>query len=53
MPTATTAGFDVESRTASAAPFGGVGRPGFGDSGPEGIEDHLVTRNLTMPEREL
>jgi len=33
-----------------AAPFGGVGHSGFGHSGgPEGIEEYLVTRYLTMP----
>jgi succinate-semialdehyde dehydrogenase/glutarate-semialdehyde dehydrogenase len=33
-----------------AAPFGGMGHSGFGHSGgPEGIEEYLVTRYLTMP----
>jgi succinate-semialdehyde dehydrogenase/glutarate-semialdehyde dehydrogenase len=33
-----------------AAPFGGVGHAGFGHSGgPEGIEEYLATRYLTMP----
>lgn len=33
-----------------AAPFGGVGHSGFGHSGgPEGIDEYLVTRYLTMP----
>ena len=33
-----------------AAPFGGVGHSGFGHSGgPEGIEEYLVARYLTMP----
>ena len=33
-----------------AAPFGGVGHSGLGHSGgPEGIEEYLVTRYLTMP----
>jgi succinate-semialdehyde dehydrogenase/glutarate-semialdehyde dehydrogenase len=33
-----------------SAPFGGVGHSGFGHSGgPEGIEEYLVTRYLTMP----
>ena len=34
-----------------AAPFGGVGHSGFGHSGgPEGIDEYLVTRYLTMPD---
>ena len=33
-----------------SAPFGGVGHSGFGHSGgPEGIDEYLVTRYLTMP----
>jgi succinate-semialdehyde dehydrogenase/glutarate-semialdehyde dehydrogenase len=33
-----------------AAPFGGVGHSGFGHSGgPEGIDEYLTTRYLTMP----
>jgi succinate-semialdehyde dehydrogenase / glutarate-semialdehyde dehydrogenase len=33
-----------------AAPFGGMGHSGFGSSGgPEGIEEYLVTRYLTIP----
>lgn len=33
-----------------AATFGGVGHSGFGHSGgPEGIDEYLVTRYLTMP----
>jgi succinate-semialdehyde dehydrogenase / glutarate-semialdehyde dehydrogenase len=34
----------------ASAPFGGVGHSGFGCSGgPEGIEEYLVTRYMTMP----
>lgn len=33
-----------------SAPFGGVGHSGFGHAGgPEGIEEYLVTRDLTLP----
>jgi succinate-semialdehyde dehydrogenase/glutarate-semialdehyde dehydrogenase len=33
-----------------AAPFGGVGHSGFGASGgPEGIDEYLATRYVTMP----